>query len=174
MYREYVRGDETFVLWCQIEFNQPSSPHGSVSLSANQTHGVQSVRTSDLSDLEKPTTCSNTNSRSQDTYIVHQPKHENKPRVSGGRRYTRNHRLSISIRIKGYEKRPWVSVRSASSVMFTLSLRDGRRDSRSDDQFVALVAKMPSKGLSLSDISKHRVRCQISRTSYNREKCTVA
>jgi hypothetical protein len=38
--------------------------------------------------------------------------------------------------------------------MFTLSLGDGRRHSRSDDQFAALVAKMPSEGLSLSDISK--------------------
>lgn len=42
---------------------------------------------------------------------------------------------------------------SASSVMFALSLCDGRRHSRSDDQFVALVAKMPSEG-SLSDISQ--------------------
>ena len=33
-----------------------------------------------------------------------------------------------------------------SSIMFALPLCDGRRHSRSDDQFSALVAKMPGEG----------------------------
>lgn len=70
--------------------------------------------------------------------------------------------MSISIQdpnlAKEFRKRSWISVHgapsSAPSVMFTLSLCDGRRHSRSDDQFTAVVAKMPREELSLSDISK--------------------